>query len=35
MWHWLRIFTLYPEIFPGPLKKGLYGKAMDQKKYGI
>jgi len=25
-----RIFTLYPEIFPGPLSKGLYGKAMSE-----
>ena len=26
-----RIFTLYPEFFPGPLGKGLYGKAMSEK----
>ena len=26
-----RIFTLYPEFFPGPLEKGLYGKALDEK----
>ena len=26
-----RIFTLYPEIFPGPLNKGLYGKALSNK----
>ena len=26
-----RIFTLYPEFFPGSLKKGLYGKALDKK----
>ena len=25
-----RVFTLYPEIFPGPLNKGLYGRAMSQ-----
>ena len=25
------IFTLYPEIFPGPLSKGLYGKALSKK----
>jgi len=25
-----RIFTLYPEFFPGPLGKGLYGKALDE-----
>ena len=24
-----RIFTLYPELFPGPLNKGLYGKALS------
>ena len=26
-----QIFTLYPEIFPGPLNKGLYGKALQNK----
>ena len=26
-----RIFTLYPEFFPGPLEKGLYGKALYNK----
>ncbi len=26
-----RVFTLYPEIFPGPLSKGLYGKALKKK----
>jgi len=25
-----RIFTLYPELFPGPLNKGLYGKALSE-----
>ena len=25
-----RIFTLYPEFFPGPLGKGLYGKALTE-----
>ena len=25
-----RIFTLYPEFFPGPLGKGLYGKALAE-----
>ena len=29
MWK-ARVFTLYPEIFPGPLNKGLYGKAMSE-----
>ena len=27
----VQIFTLYPEYFPGPLKKGLYGKALEKK----
>ena len=26
-----RIFTLYPEFFPGPFGKGLYGKALAEK----
>ena len=26
-----RIFTLYPEFFPGPLGKGLYGIALSEK----
>ena len=26
-----RIFTLYPDMFPGPLSEGLYGKAMENK----
>ena len=25
-----RIFTLYPDLFPGPLDKGLYGKALEK-----
>ena len=25
-----QVFTLYPEVFPGPLSKGLYGKAMSK-----
>jgi len=29
MWQ-AQIFTLYPEFFPGPLSKGLYGKAMSK-----
>ena len=29
-----RIFTLYPDFFPGPLGKGLYGKAMEKKNMG-
>jgi len=30
-----RIFTLYPDCFPGPLSKGLYGKAMEKKIWNI
>ena len=30
-----RIFTLYPEIFPGPLSKGLYGKALKKKIWNL
>ena len=26
-----QVFTLYPEYFPGPFKKGLYGKAIEKK----
>ena len=26
-----KIFTLYPEIFPGLLSKGIYGKALSKK----
>ena len=26
-----QVFTLYPDYFPGPLNKGLYGKAMQKK----
>ena len=33
MWQ-AQVFTLYPEVFPGPLSKGLYGKALS-KNYGI
>ena len=29
MWQ-VQVFTLYPEVFPGPLSKGLYGKAMSK-----
>ena len=29
MWK-AQVFTLYPEVFPGPLSKGLYGKAMSK-----
>jgi len=30
-----RIFTLYPEMFPGPLDKGLYGKALSNKTWDL
>ncbi len=30
-----QIFTLYPEYFPGPFKKGLYGKALEKKIWDI
>ena len=26
-----RVFTLYPDLFPGPLASGLYGKALEKK----
>ena len=26
-----RLFTLYPEMFPGPLSEGLFGKALENK----
>ena len=34
MWQ-AQIFTLYPEIFPGPLNKGLYGKALLKKLWNL
>ena len=34
MWK-ARIFTLYPEIFPGPLNKGLYAKAIEKKLWNL
>ena len=30
-----QVFTLYPEIFPGPLDNGLYGKAMVKKLWSL
>ena len=30
-----QVFTLYPEVFPGPLSKGLYGKALSNKLWGL
>ena len=34
MWQ-VQVFTLYPETFPGPLSKGLYGKALEKKKWNL
>tara|TARA_Y100000590_G_scaffold434870_1_gene553646 strand:+ start:33 stop:722 length:690 start_codon:yes stop_codon:yes gene_type:complete len=34
MWK-ARIFTLYPEIFPGPLASGLYKKALEKKLWSL
>ena len=34
MWT-VRIFTLYPELFPGPLDSGLYKKALDKKIWSL
>ena len=30
-----QVFTLYPEIFPGPLAKGIYGKAQNSKLWDL
>ena len=30
-----RVFTLYPEYFPGYLNKGLFGKAMSEKIWNL
>ena len=30
-----QIFTLYPEVFPGPLSNGLYGKALSNKLWDL
>jgi len=34
MWK-ARIFTLYPELFPGPLASGLYKKALEKKLWSL
>ena len=34
MWK-ARVFTLYPELFPGPLNNGLYKKALEKKIWKI
>ena len=30
-----QVFTLYPEVFPGPLAKGIYGKAQNNKLWDL
>jgi len=30
-----QVFTLYPEVFPGPLSRGLYGKALSNKLWDL
>ena len=30
-----QVFTLYPEVFPGPLAKGIYGKALSNKVWNL
>ena len=34
MWQ-AKVFTLQPEFFPGPLSKGLYGKALSKKLWNL
>ena len=34
MWK-ARVFTLYPELFPGPLASGIYKKAMEKKIWSL
>ncbi len=34
MWQ-AKVFTLYPEVFPGLLSKGLYGKALSKKLWDL
>jgi len=31
----VRVFTLYPDIFPGPFSQGLYKKAIDKKIWSL
>ena len=31
----VKIFTLYPEFFPGPFNNGIYGKAIDKKIWNL
>tara|TARA_B100000131_G_C17988793_1_gene561665 strand:+ start:64 stop:750 length:687 start_codon:yes stop_codon:yes gene_type:complete len=34
MWK-VKVFTLYPELFPGPLASGLYKKALEKKLWSL
>ena len=34
MWQ-AQVFTLYPEFYPGPLSKGLYGKALEKNLWNL
>jgi len=34
MWQ-AQVFTLYPDVFPGPLSKGLYGKALSNNLWNL
>ena len=34
MWQ-AKVFTLYPEVFPGPLSKGLYGQALSKNLWNL
>ena len=34
MWQ-AQVFTLYPDVFPGPLSKGLYGKALSKNLWSL
>ena len=34
MWQ-AQVFTLYPEVFPGPLSNGLYGKALSKELWNL
>ena len=34
MWK-AQVFTLFPEVFPGPLTKGLYGKALSKELWNL
>ena len=29
------VFTLYPDLFPGPFSEGLYGKALEKKIWNL